>query len=159
MTPRYCDPLFGDGEWREQAQSWSDPDPEELRASRALEKALTGVCSTVSRPPASDSSGKTLESIEQEFAALVATWKEATEDLSSSTRIVSHPSYQRIIDLGKSGAPVVPLILRELRDTGGYWATALSAITGQNPVIAKHIGNPAKVREDWIAWGRRHGHL
>ena len=54
---------------------------------------------------------------------------------------------------------MVPLILRDLRKNGGYWALALNAITGKNPVSDKHVGNPSKVREDWIAWGCRNGYL
>jgi hypothetical protein len=100
-----------------------------------------------------------VQPLENEFASLVTAWREATENVSSLTQILSHAAYQRVIDLGKRGEPVLPLILRDLEKNRGYWATALQTITGENPVSAKHIGNPAKVREDWIAWGRRHGHL
>ena len=99
------------------------------------------------------------ESAEEQFRRLAKTWREETENLSSLTRIVSHPAYQQIIDLGKGRKPVVSLILNEWQDRGGYWATALSSISGENPVAPEHIGNPAKVREDWIAWGRVRGYL
>jgi hypothetical protein len=99
------------------------------------------------------------ELLETRFARLVAEWREAIENVSSLTQIVSNRSYQSIIDLGKRGEPVVRLILRDLQNAGGYWATALNAITGENPVASKHIGNPAKVREDWITWGQRQGYL
>jgi hypothetical protein len=155
----YCDPPSGIAEWREPRPSWSDAhSAEDLRASRALGAALAEVRATLSSRE-SNPAGKTLESLEEEFATLVTVWREATENISSFTKIVSHPSYQTIIERGKRGEPVVPLILRDLRDTGGFWALALSAITGENPVPSKHIGNPAKVKEDWIAWGRQHGYL
>jgi hypothetical protein len=156
----YCDPPIGVAEWREPRQSWSDAHAaEELRARRALEVALAWVRTRLSSPHQSDSPGKACESIEEEFTALVTAWREATENLSSLTQIVSHPAYQSIIDLGKRGEPVVPLILKDLWKAGGYWAMALNAITGENPVAPKHIGNPTKVREDWIGWGRRNGYL
>jgi hypothetical protein len=154
----YCDPPIGIAEWREQRQSWADAhSAEDLRAHRALGEALSEVRATLSRQ--TDPQGKTFESIEEEFATLATVWREATENLSSLTQIVSHPSYQTIIELGKRGEPVVPLILRDLQKNGGYWALALNAITGVNPVSVKHIGNPLKVREDWIAWGRRQAYL
>lgn len=155
----YCDPPTGLAEWRERRESWTYPHSSELRAKRALVATLTRVRAKLSYSHASNSTATKVESIEELFNALVMAWREATENLSSLTQIVSHPSYQRIIDLGQRGEPVVPLILRDLRSTGGHWAMALNAITGENPVNAKHIGNSMKVREDWIAWGRHRGYL
>jgi hypothetical protein len=99
------------------------------------------------------------ESLEDRFASLVSAWREETQNLSSLTQILSHRAYQSIIDLGRRGEPVVPLILRDLDKNRGYWAMALQMITGENPVPPKHVGNPAKIREDWIKWGRRKGHV
>jgi hypothetical protein len=100
----------------------------------------------------------TEQSVEEKFAYLVTAWREAIENVSSLTQILSHPAYQSIIDLGKRGEPVVPLILRDLDKNRGYWGTALQCLTGENPVAAKHIGNPTRVREDWLEWGRRRGY-
>jgi hypothetical protein len=99
------------------------------------------------------------QSLENLFFQLVAEWREATENISSLTQILSHPAYQRIIDLGKRGEPVLPLILKDLDKRRGYWATALQTISGENPVDSKHIGNPTKVREDWLKWGKRRGYI
>jgi hypothetical protein len=99
------------------------------------------------------------QSLENQFSRLVAEWREATENISSLTQILSHPAYQRIIDLGKRGEPVLPLILEDLDKRRGYWATALQTISGENPVDSKHIGNPTKVREDWLRWGKRRGYI
>jgi len=156
----YCDPPIGIAEWREQRQSWSDAHTaEELRAHRAFEAALAEVRAKLSSSHTSTPSGKTFRSTAEEFTALLMVWREAIENVSSLTRILSHPAYQSIIDLGKREEPVVvPLILKDLARNRGYWATALQEITGDNPVAAKHIGNPTKVREDWLEWGRRRGY-
>ena len=100
------------------------------------------------------------DSIKRQFLGLVAKWREETENISSLTQIVSHDAYQRIIDLGRDHERlVVGFILNELAENGGYWATALSVITGQNPIGVEHIGNPSKVKRDWLEWGRHHGYL
>lgn len=101
----------------------------------------------------------TAQLLATQFARLVATWREETENVSSLTQIVSNPAYQRLIDLGRSGEKVVPLILKDFAKNHGYWATALRAITGENPVPDKHIGNPTKVREDWLRWGKQRGYI
>ncbi len=44
--------------------------------------------------------------------------------------MVAHPSYLRIVGLGRS---VIPLILRELRDRPTYWFAALQALADDGP--------------------------
>jgi len=145
----YCDPPLGISEWHEKTERWGDPSSaDERRAVVALGAALSTARQTA-----------VAFVVEQHFRVLVETWKDATQNLSSLTKIVSDPSYQAIIDLGKRGCPVVPLILRELKTSGGYWGIALSAITGENPVSAKHIGSPEKVRQDWLIWGNSRGYI
>jgi hypothetical protein len=97
--------------------------------------------------------------LETQFMRLVATWREETENVSSLTQVVSNPAYQRVIELGKCEGIVLSLILKDFARNHGYWSTALRSITGENPVLDKHIGNPAKVREDWLKWGKQHGYL
>ena len=94
------------------------------------------------------------------FNDLVSLWRDETENLSSFTKIVQNSSYQEIIRLGKGSPPsVVRLILQELKHNGGYWATALQAITGESPVRPEHIGNPKHVAGDWLDWGKQHGYI
>ncbi|MGA3136386.1 MAG: hypothetical protein ABSC88_10380 [Terracidiphilus sp.] len=101
----------------------------------------------------------TAQLLETQFTRLVATWREETENVSSLTQVVSNPAYQRVIDLGKHGENVVPLILKDFAKNHGYWGNALRSITGENPVLDKHIGNPTKVREDWLRWGKQRGYI
>jgi len=88
------------------------------------------------------------------FAVLADQWKAATALLSSTTAMVNHPAYRAIIALG---APVVPLLLRDLEREPVHWFEALQAITGEDPVPREHWGNSMAMATDWLAWGRQHG--
>ena len=66
-----------------------------------------------------------------EFAQLSEQWQAATADISSITKRIAHPLYQRIIGLGR---PVLPVLLDEFAHRPNYWFHALRSITGQDPV-------------------------
>ncbi|HVS35556.1 MAG TPA: hypothetical protein VMS17_08240 [Gemmataceae bacterium] len=90
--------------------------------------------------------------LEETFRALADQWREETGMLSSMSKKLAHPAYQKIIALGE---PAVPLILRELRDRPGFWFEALKAITRQSPVPPDERTDPRRVRERWLNWGTR----
>ena len=90
---------------------------------------------------------------EETFGRLTRQWREETAGFSSPARITSNQAYLSIIALGQ---PVVPLILAELRDHGGFWYPALTAITGGNPVPASAMGNPRLMKDAWLNWGQRY---
>jgi hypothetical protein len=92
--------------------------------------------------------------IAEQFETLAARWKAATAILSSTTAMVTHPDYRAIIALG---APVVPLLLRDLEREPTHWFEALQAITGDDPVPREHWGNIPAMAADWLAWGRKRG--
>ncbi len=71
--------------------------------------------------------------------------------LSSMSKKLAHPAYQKIIALGE---PAIPLILRELRDRPGFWFEALKAITRQSPVPPDERTDARQVRERWLNWGK-----
>ncbi|MGA8029351.1 MAG: hypothetical protein WB992_19595 [Bryobacteraceae bacterium] len=145
--PTYCNPLIGSREWQE-TDDWGRSDHEKIDR---LELAEILARHKSSAPKVS---------IEEEFAQLLNDWRESTQNMSSLTQILSHPAYQRIIELGRRFGPrVTPLILVDYKDHGDHWATALQAITGENPVNSKSIGNSSKVRKDWLRWGEQHGYL
>lgn len=85
------------------------------------------------------------------FEELVHSWSSTTAHLSSPTKLVEHPAYRQIIGLGPA---VLPLILRDLADSGRFWFPALNAITGENPVPDAAAGDVARMTEAWIGWGR-----
>ena len=112
--------------------------------------------------------------IEEETQKLIAEEKairEAREELFHTARkewlqerprgadlagIISHPAYQRIIEMGQDA---VPLILQELQNRPDHWFPALHAITGANPVPESVQGNLTKMTDAWLTWARENGHL
>jgi hypothetical protein len=100
-----------------------------------------------SRPTAVDGL-RTQARIEKDFAELAAEWRRDTRFLSSITEMASHPSYQKIIALGR---PAIPLILREIEQRPDHWFWALNAITGEDPVDPEDDFDQAV--EAWLRWG------
>jgi hypothetical protein len=74
--------------------------------------------------------------------------------VSSVTKMVSHPSYRRIIGLGR---PALPFLFRELEREADHWFVALNAITGADPVLPGATFSEAA--ESWLAWGQKKGYL
>lgn len=89
-----------------------------------------------------------------EFRAHVEKWRKETQHTSSMTKMISHPSYRRIMGMGRDA---LPLILRELQARPDHWLVALNAITGEDPVPAESKFNEAV--EAWLAWGKEKGYL
>jgi hypothetical protein len=95
------------------------------------------------------------ETVEQQFHRLAAAWLANTAHMSSSSAMVADPAFQQIVALG---APVVPLLLRELRHRSGHWHRALKKITAADPVPPNERGNLARITEHWLRWGEEHGY-
>ena len=93
-----------------------------------------------------------MSEIKAEFDELVAKWTADTRISSSSTQIIGHECYQRVIAMG---ATVVPLVLREMLAGHLHWGWALAEITGENP--AEGTDSPLASTEAWLAWGRSRG--
>jgi hypothetical protein len=91
------------------------------------------------------------ESVERQFHALLATWRDETAGLSSTTKIVMNDAYQQIIGLGE---PAVPLLLRELAKGPDHLGWALRAITREDPVPRDAAGDVQRVADIWLEWGR-----
>ncbi|WP_445248967.1 hypothetical protein [Microcoleus sp. OTE_8_concoct_300] len=66
-----------------------------------------------------------------------------------------HPAYQEIISMGTH---IVPLLLSELKRNPLYWLSALSAITGENPIKPEQRGRVKQMASAWIDWGRNQGY-
>ena len=94
--------------------------------------------------------------IQGAFQVLADWWHEATDSMSSPSKKVNHSAYQRIIDLGHSATP---LILRDLRDRGGYWFYALERIEGWSPLPKDRPTGFGDVRDAWVNWGINQGYL
>ena len=92
-----------------------------------------------------------------DFAALAQTWREETVYLSSTTAIVSHPAYRKIVAMGRAALPLVLAELRRERDDPAYWFGALRAITGENPVPESDRGDTARMADAWLRWADDRG--
>jgi hypothetical protein len=90
------------------------------------------------------------------FEALAAQWREDTVFDSAPTALFLHPAYQEIIGFGPA---VLPLLFRNLEETGSFWFWALQAITGENPIPQADRGDIPRVTEHWLKWGRERGYL
>ena len=66
-----------------------------------------------------------------------------------------HPAYQQIIGMGWE---VLPLILRDLKESKADWFWALTAITGANPISEGIAGNITQMTEAWLQWARAKGY-
>ncbi len=90
----------------------------------------------------------------RDFEQLAAAWENDTQYVSSSTQIVLHPAYQRIIGMGPSA---LPLIFARFQRQPQHWFWALRSISGEDPVAPENIGNVRGMTADWFAWGRERG--
>ncbi len=94
--------------------------------------------------------------LRQQFEDLAASWRAETVGLSSPRAIAGHPAYERIIGLGE---PVIPLILQDMKENGGWWYPALRSLTGENPVPESAKGSPPLNDEAWLQWGLDNGYV
>ena len=95
------------------------------------------------------------ETVEEQFCRLANAWQVAVAHLSSSTKRDTHPLYREIIALGP---PVVPFLLRDLESNQRHWFTALSVITGADPIAEQHAGNIQRMADAWLEWGKKEGY-
>jgi hypothetical protein len=95
------------------------------------------------------------ETVEEHFNRLANDWQSAVAHLSSSTRRDNHPAYQEIIAIGLQ---VVPFLLRDLELNQRHWFTALSVITGVNPIARQDAGNIPLMTQAWLNWGKNEGY-
>jgi hypothetical protein len=106
--------------------------------------------------PKPQTPGKSLvETVEERFRRLEATWNAATGYLSDYTAIIEDPAFREIVGLGEA---VVPLMLRDLDERPRLWVWALPDITGANPVPPEDGGNIARMSEAWLRWGKANGY-
>ncbi|NJM59876.1 MAG: hypothetical protein HC849_06245 [Oscillatoriales cyanobacterium RU_3_3] len=93
--------------------------------------------------------------IVDKFHALASDWEQDVAGLSSTAQMSQHPAYQEIINMGTK---IVPLLLSELKKNPVYWLSALSAITGENPIKPEERGRVKQMASAWIEWGRNRGY-
>jgi hypothetical protein len=89
---------------------------------------------------------------EKEFLKLADQWHQATGHFSFLPQKYRHAAYQRILAMGHR---TVPLILRRLKEEGGWWFEALASLTNEDP--AKEALGYDSCREAWLKWGKEKG--
>ena len=94
------------------------------------------------------------EGLRVAFEELALSWSAGTAHLSSPAKMVEHAAYRQIIGLGPA---VLPVLLRDLAETGRFWFPALNAITGENPIPPDAAGDVERMTDAWIGWGRANG--
>lgn len=101
-------------------------------------------------------SGHTQVSLETErqFRALAERWYLDTMPLSSYVEKILHPSYQKILVLGKQA---VPFIMDELEDMPNDWFWALRMLTDADPVPPTSAGNMQVMADAWLQWWQNEG--
>lgn len=107
------------------------------------------------RPTALANGAAVSDDVTKKFIRLRDEWKAQRGPESSTTRLVMHPAYQKIIGIGPA---VVPLLLRELEQDLDCWFWALRAITEENPVPTEVRGDGPAMAQAWLAWGRERGY-
>ena len=95
-----------------------------------------------------------MKALQNHFDRLRDKWLADTNFGSNNYISAQHPAYIKIISLGES---VVPLLLNDLAQNRTHWFTALTSITGENPIEEKHAGRINEMIGDWVHWGKQQG--
>ncbi len=141
----FCEPMAGHEEWEDAAEH-----------TRSWEESHHEMIISLLREFQHVSAAEHVSSIEERFREHAEKWERDTMHVSSTTKMVLHPSYQAIIGMGRD---VVPLLLRDLQENRRSWFWALTHITEANPVNPRDAGNVDNMIHAWLNWGRERGML
>jgi len=92
----------------------------------------------------------------ERFKEFANRWHNETDYLSSPSSITNNDTYLKIISMGE---PVIPLVLQDLQERGGYWYRALRILSDEDPVPPEGRGEVPKMKEAWLNWGRDKGYI
>lgn len=97
-----------------------------------------------------------VSSTEETFRSAVAEWTCGKGPTSSSTKLVAHPAFRRIVAMGTEA---VPYLLQELKREPSLLVVALREITAENPVPRESSGKISDAAKAWVAWEEKNGLL
>ena len=97
-----------------------------------------------------------MKDLKEKFRQLSSQWRSETVFISSMKKILNHPAYLKIIEFGM---PVVPLILSELEKSPDFWFTALTKITGKNPISNAEKGDLEKMTKAWLNFAKKERYI
>jgi hypothetical protein len=92
--------------------------------------------------------------LEVRFRKLAEQWRRQTKFRSAIEDKAIHPAYQSIIAMGPQ---VIPLVLRDLRDSRGHWFWALHYLAGKD--MAEGSTTIDQARDTWLRWGEDNGYI
>lgn len=95
-----------------------------------------------------------IDTIEKRFDALTKDWVRATRFKNSLSEINDSEPLKSIMAMGDV---VVPLILKDLRDSPKHWFFALRVLTGADPIKKRDAGNLENMRKAWLNWAAKEG--
>ena len=78
-----------------------------------------------------------------------------TGHFSSVSKVISNPSYLRVIAMASRSQSHLSVLLKELGQEPYHWFAALEAVTGENPVPPG--GDFDDAVRAWIQWGCERG--
>lgn len=140
------------------SKSWDKSDLVNVTLFRSTDKLSSHPISVpvipLAEPVVRQTPNEAVDKLKDEFHLLVKQWRKDTQHFSSVTKMVQHPAYRRIIDMG---AAVLPYLLNELNQHPDHWLVALNAITGEDPAPKNCTFDEAV--QAWLAWGRRKRYL
>lgn len=95
----------------------------------------------------------TVSLLEKQFNELSIKWKNETGVFSTTVDKIND-TYLDIIALGKE---IIPFILKDMQkqDGSSHWHTALKALSKENPINREDLGRNKRIKEVWLAWGRK----
>ena len=76
-------------------------------------------------------------------------WLDETKYNSNISSSMQHPLYSKILSLGDI---IVPFLIMDLRENKTHWFYALTALTGENPILKEHSGQVDNMIADWVKW-------
>lgn len=95
------------------------------------------------------------ETIVKQFNILAEKWEGETGLYSTITPKIINDAFYDLLLLGRDKG-LVPLILKRIEQGApAQWHIVLNAITKVQPVPDEYITNSKKIKEAWLAWGRK----
>lgn len=88
------------------------------------------------------------------FYAVLRRWKSETAFESNPEKIVSHPSFEALVNNAET---IAPLILYELKKQPSHLVWALEEAFHERPYAEADQGNIRAMSEAWVAWGETNG--
>lgn len=103
------------------------------------------------------SSGTKRASLRDNFRERKSDWLGATGHWSAPSRIYSHPTYHRLVALGRG---IIPLLLEDIRDGASCdWYRLLRFHADFEAVTDAERGDVDLMDAAWLRWGRDNGYI